>query len=423
MRSYLLVTCTLMSVVSADSTCSFFECIDSDNAFRANSDSIFKSCQSLVEETSFVSVQKPSVTSNVEPSDTNDSLDQTLNKVLSDHAGSAIYNALQPKIKRVLWLEFRKLFSGTGMVALTPEGQELPVVSGSLRGLMDLILAKLGAGNALRGGVDIATRVTGFKDQIEAELKKRLGFSTLEAFLERMSQELTLKAFGYLSDGSFLKPSSKLTLSQIANIQQSVSLQDGRGEYLSGHAGKGEVGFFVGYVWYEMKNILNTVVAKAINNHLDSAQKTAVQEVKKYADSFVFGSAGALAIQGPAGLMAALGSVALYQKCGKDLIEFAYQAADHQIIDGMIGLQDVAAFRLSKEEIQTYHPVSVEIKTTEGDFVVVESVKEESYRVNILTGAVKNGFGTAFSTAAKVVGKGANIAVSTVRKIGSWFGY
>jgi hypothetical protein len=87
----------------------------------------------------------------------NASKNEAFKKLLADHIGSAAYKALQPVIKKFLWAELRKVLCGTGMVALTEDGQEWPVVSDSLRGIMDLILMKLGAGNILRAGVDVAT--------------------------------------------------------------------------------------------------------------------------------------------------------------------------------------------------------------------------------------------------------------------------
>lgn len=352
------------------------------------------------------------------------STDINLQKLLGDKAYSAMYQALQPQIKKAIWIELRKVLCGTGMVALTADGQELPVVTGSLRGLMDLILMQLGAGNAFRWGVDATSKVTGFKDKIEAHIKTLLRFDNLDAFVEHKSKELTLAALGYAIDGWNNKSSNTFSKSRIANIQQSVALQDGRSAYMSQQAQKGEFDFTLGFIWYEMRNILNTVVEKAIENHLNNLQTAAVQEVKRYTDSFVYGVAGAMAFHGIPGAFTALGAVALYKKYGNDVISFAYQAADQQIINGIVGARDIAAFPISKEDIETYHPVSITVNTREvADYVVVDGVKEESHRVGILTGAASNTLSTAMSATAKAVSKGVSVAGSAVKKIGSWFGF
>lgn len=339
----------------------------------------------------------------------------------ADLIGSAAYNAVKDDLKKTLWIELRKFFYGTGDFALTPDGQELPVVSGKMRGFLDFILAQLGTSNGVRAGVDWTLKVSGYRDQCEDLLKEFLGFSSLELWVESQAQKLALVSLqsvpGMLQKGT--------TLSEIANIQTYVSLQDGREEYLAGQIEKCEWDFLKGYFLYEAKNILNSVVSNSLKKHFETGKLAAKREMENKINSLICGSVPCVACQGPIGMGAAAAGMIFYSKYSKQ-INGAIADCVIDLFGSSIGeaAANFAAFNITKEEIDKFHPVVCEVKAkVEEDFVLVESVKETDKRSNIVSEV-------SYKTASKVANKtyqavkgGTKAVGSAIKGLGRWLGF
>lgn len=338
-------------------------------------------------------------------------------KVLAQHMGSEAYRALFPKVKSIFWMETNKFLNGTGTFAMTADGQKLPVLRESFDGLFDLILNALGVKSSIRSGVNLATTISGHKGHIEAELKHLLGFDSLETLVERLAQEVVLKSMGFVVESYFSNEGS-LTLSEIANVQQSVSSEDGRAELLSDKAKNADLKFATGYVWYELRNIINKVVATSIDAHLAELKVSTVRVGKEKLDAVTMGlTGGLLAANGIAGVIPAAGMWALNHKYGATVIEAGYDLFNQSVINGLIEAREMAFFSISKEEIEKFHAGEITVNTTDdGDTVVVHSVKESSFGGKFLSGA-------ASITAAKAVDS-VKIGVSSMaKKFTAWFGY
>lgn len=336
-------------------------------------------------------------------------------KMLAQHMGSAAYKALYPKMRAILWMEMNKLLNGTGMVALTPEGHKLPVLRGSFDGLFDLILNTLGVNSSIRSGIGLMTTISGHKDYIETELKRLLGFDSLEAFIERLAQETALKSMG-LAVELYSSTDRSLTLSEIENVQQSVSVKDGRAEVLSDKAARADLSFATGYVWYELRNIINQVVATSIDAHLAELKASMIRTGKEKLDAVTLGMAGGLiSVNGLPGIVPAVAMLALNHTYGSTAIEFGYDIFNQVVTDGLLEARNIAALPINKAEIEEFHAGAITVNTTdEEDTVIVHSIKEESFGGKFLFGAAKN-------TTSSAVKVGSSIVVSTAKRLTSWF--
>lgn len=339
--------------------------------------------------------------------------------VLAEHIGTAAYQALHPKMKAILWMELNKLLNGTGMVALMPDGQKLPVLRGSFDGLFDLILNTLGVNSSIRSGVNLATTISGHKGHIETELKRLLGFNSLESFVERLAQETVLKSMG-LAFESYSSTDRSLTLSEIANVQQSVSLEDGRADALSERAADADLNFATGYVWYELRNIINHVVATSIDAHLAELKVSTVRAVKEKLDTAAAGLSFSLMMtNGLAGVIPAAGILALNHTYGAAAVAAGYDVFNQVVTNGLLEVRNIAVLPISKAEIEQFHAAAVTVDTAVDattDTVVVNSVKESSFGSSFI-------FGAASTTASKAVGAVKNGVSSVANKLSSWFGY
>ena len=345
-------------------------------------------------------------------------------RALAQHTGSAAYKALYPKMKTVLWMELNKLLNGTGTFAMTADGQKIPVLRGSFDGVSDLVLNTVGVSSTIRSGISLATTISGHKGHIEKELKRLLGFDSLEKFVERLAQEIVLKSMGFAVE-SYFSTERSLTLSEIGNVQQSVSSEDGRAELLSDKAKNANLKFATGYAWYELKNIINKVVSTSIDRHLADMKVSGIRSVQETL-SFVTlgGSLLGVAGMGLTGVISAAGIWAVNHLYGADVAKWGYEAFEHGVMDGLLGASDIAALPISKEEIQEFHARAVTVYTVVdhvADAVIVNEVKESSHGSRIILGAAKNTTTGALNAGVSAVSSTANAVFSTAKRLTSWF--
>jgi hypothetical protein len=341
---------------------------------------------------------------------------------LSQYAGTAAYKAMYPTMKKILWVELNKLLNGTGMVALTADGQKLPVVRGTFDGLLDLILNSLGVNSSIRSGVNLATTISGHKTHIESALKRLLGINSLEALVERLAQETVLRSMGLAID-PYQSTAKVLTLAEIGNVQQSVSLADDRAEALADRAANADLNFATGYVWYELRNMINKVASAAIDNHLVEARTNAIRVGKEKLDMATMVAAGGLIGSGATGLLTAAGLFALNHQYGDVVATAAYDAFNHVAVDGLVGVRNIAVLPISAKEIKKYHSVAVTVKTIdiEDDMVEVLSVDEKSFGGAFISGTVSNAVTAVTSQAVDALRTSVKAVSALTRGFSSWW--
>ena len=411
---------------------------DSAGIFAEDSDSRFRSCVSFVdtEETgktflsgsssdgtdknaSWINLGRADLVAipEITPTATDDKAFQT---ALAQCAGTAAYKALYPQMKSILWMELNKLLNGTGMVALTADGQKLSVVRGTFDGLLDLILNSLGVNSSIRSGVNLATTISGQKAHIEKELKRLLRVDSLDSLIEKLAQHAVLKSMGLAVD-AYNSYSKSLTLDEIANVQQSVSLEDNRADTLSDAAAKADLSFVTGFVFYELKILINKATSDAINAHLDEARLSAIRAGTEKLNAATMVVAGGLIGSGLTGVLQASALLAINHKYGNVVATAAYDAFNHVAVNGLVNVRNTAVLPISEDEIRQFHSVATEVNTTDvGNFVNVDSVNKTSFGGAFISGAASNAVVAVTSYAVDALKVGVKTFSSIAKKFSFW---
>lgn len=347
--------------------------------------------------------------------------DSEFQKLLARHIGTLAFKSTYPKILELLKQKILELFYGTGHVVYY-QGTKIPVVQNvSFDSILEVVLKGIFPSNSSIGNaIDAASRITGFKPKIEAFLKSKLGIETLESFLERQAQILTLHLIGNEGNSSPSSTPTALTLQQISDLEEISAYQVDRGLYLSEMTEAPTLEYLQGLMLYHFKHIINRIAAEVINNHIENQKEALVTTISSALKTAAVAGAATSVVLNPAFVIIApaLTIATLAHTHGAFAARVGVDAVDYYVIQGMFGLRNIITLPITPSEIQRFNTsiVRLSTETSDDDWVLI-TVDMENKTASILRGSAYQASSALLTTATNVVYTGSawlgNFFIST----------
>ncbi len=329
-----------------------------------------------------------------------DSYTENLKQAVAKHIGTTAYQAISPKIKDALWLEFRKRLQATGDVVVIG-GKEHPVLNGSLRGYVDLMLMAGGASNATRGITDALTKYSGQKERLESELKNLLGINSLESYVESLAQKATLHLIGALP--TVLDGPARTTLLDIEEMKANTETLNDRSAFMKNKAQSMDLNAAASYLAYEFKDLANTIISDVLVQHLETQKQESAGKVASAIKTMGVGFAAGIVASNPLAALAIGTTSYVYADWGTGLVN---DITWNPVIEHAANF---AAFTLSEEEVTQHHSRVVELSITEDEQLLewnIVDINTEHYAAKLMKSAVYNTSASAATSIAKTATKG-----------------